>query len=181
MRIASQCSELEYLVLAMIANGVTSGYAMRKFMSRMWGSQWSTESGSIYRALRRLGEAGLVSESGRAGSPNRQRTEYGLTNQGELQLQTWLSQTPPYDDFAALHDPIRSRTQFLKLLEPDSRAQVVKGWVASSKSFVEGLKREAKTPERADDFEYLSLLNLIELAEARHNWLRQLYTQMKEK
>ncbi|MBX3118988.1 MAG: PadR family transcriptional regulator [Fimbriimonadaceae bacterium] len=163
----------------MIANGVTSGYAMRKFMGRMRGSQWSTESGSIYRALRRLGTAGLVRESGRAGSPNRQRTEYELTPDGKTEVSAWLSSTPLYDDFAALHDPIRARTQFLGLIERESRAVVVKSWVASSKSFVEGLKREVRTPADSEDFEHLSLLNLIELAEARHNWLRQLYAQLK--
>ncbi len=167
--------------MAMAANGVTSGYAMRKFMSRMRGNPWSTESGSIYRALRRLESSGLVRERGRAGSPNRQRTEYELTAEGQSALKDWLVENPSYDEFAALHDPIRTRTQFLTLLQTDSRAQVVKGWVASSKSFVEGLRKEAKASGNPDDFEYMALLNLIELAEARHNWLRQLYAQLKEK
>ena len=52
-------SELEYLILAMVGEGVNSGYAMRKRMNRMRGGRWSAESGSVYRVLRRLERDGL--------------------------------------------------------------------------------------------------------------------------
>ena len=121
------CSELEYLVLAMIARGVTSGYSMRRFLGRLRGVRWSAESGSVYRALKRLAASGLVRESRRAGSPNRQRTEYALNLDGAEALQEWLLQAPGLDDFCALDDPIRLRVHFLQLLCAEERIQVLRG------------------------------------------------------
>ena len=54
MPAAGPYSELEYLILAMVGEGVNSGYAMRKEMNRMRGGRWSAESGSVYRVRRRL-------------------------------------------------------------------------------------------------------------------------------
>jgi len=44
MASAGPYSELEYLILAMVGEGVNSGYAMRKEMNRMRGGRWSAES-----------------------------------------------------------------------------------------------------------------------------------------
>jgi DNA-binding PadR family transcriptional regulator len=65
-------SELEYLILAMVGEGVCSGYAMRKEMNRMRGGRWSAESGSVYRVLRRLERDALLRELRKAGAPNRE-------------------------------------------------------------------------------------------------------------
>lgn len=164
----------------MIAQGVSSGYAMRKHMGQMWGGRWSTESGSVYRALRRLAESGLVAEEGRAGNPNRQRTEYRLTARGEAILRNWLSDTPSIDDFSALNDPIRTRTHFLGLLGEAERLQVVRNWLNSSKVFLEDLRREAAShPLRERHLDRMALQNLIALAEARHDWLRKFFNELR--
>lgn len=180
MRFPAACSELENIVLAMIAEGVSSGYAMRKYMGQMWGGRWSTESGSVYRALRRLTESGLVVEEGRAGTPNRQRTEYRLTARGEAMLLNWLSDTPSVDDFGALNDPIRTRTHFLGLLGKTERLQVVRNWLNFSKVFLEDLRRDALSHAlRERHLDRLALQNLIALAEARHDWLRKVFNEMR--
>ncbi|HWD37374.1 MAG TPA: PadR family transcriptional regulator, partial [Fimbriimonas sp.] len=75
-------NELEYLILALMGEGVSSGYAIRKTMNRMRGGRWSTESGSVYRVIRRLEKDDLIHEVRKAGVPNRERTEYELTGQG---------------------------------------------------------------------------------------------------
>src|SRR5579875_2806828 len=106
-------SELEFLILAMVGNGTNSGYAMRKQMNSWRGGRWSSESGSVYRVLRRLEKDGLVREARRVGVPNRERTEYELTDNGGTVLQSWLTFTPDRAEFSYLVDPIRTRAYFI--------------------------------------------------------------------
>ena len=87
-------SELEYLILAMVGAGVNSGYAMRKELNRMKGGRWSAESGSVYRVIRRLEAHGMLREERRVGVPNRERTEYSITDQGKSLLNSWLTFPP---------------------------------------------------------------------------------------
>src|SRR5690348_498318 len=94
MATAGPYSELEYLILAMVGEGINSGYAMRKEMNRMRGGRWSAESGSVYRVLRRLEADSLVIEARRVGVPNRERTEYELSDKGQGLLNSWLTFPP---------------------------------------------------------------------------------------
>src|SRR5262249_51179080 len=105
-------SELEYLILAMVGDGVNSGYAMRKRMNHMRGGRWSAESGSVYRVLRRLEGDGLVTEARKVGVPNRERTEYELTPHGDSTLTSWLTFPPDRSELGFLVDPLRTRSYF---------------------------------------------------------------------
>lgn len=175
MRNGFDCSELESMVLAMLAEGVTSGYAMRKRMSKMWGGRWSTESGSIYRALKRLETGKLIFEAGKGGSPNRQRTEYALTEKGRQVAFGWLAETPLTDDFQTIADSIRARTYFLDLLDAPTRKKVVKTWIAQNREFSERLKSElSKNANEQNSMWHIAQANLLALAEARQDWLRKL-------
>src|ERR1051325_1186132 len=118
-------SELEYLILAMVGENVNSGYAMRKEMNRMRGGRWSAESGSVYRVLRRLEKDELVREARRVGVPNRERTEYELTEAGQSTLQSWLAFPPDRQEFGYLVDPIRTRAYYLPRLKPAEQLRVV--------------------------------------------------------
>src|SRR5690242_13450445 len=103
-------SELEYLILAMVGEGVNSGYAMRKEMNRMRGGRWSAESGSVYRVLRRLEADGLVSLARKVGVPNRERTEYELKRAGEALVNSWLTFPPDRSELRYFDEPIRTRS-----------------------------------------------------------------------
>lgn len=171
-------SELEFLILAMVGDGTSSGYAMRKQMTRMRGGRWSSESGSVYRVLRRLEKDGLVSEARRVGVPNRERTEYELTPGGDSVLQSWLTFPPDRQEFGYLVDPIRTRSYFITRLKPAEQARVVKSWIAESKAFVAELEREVEAvpggPLLAVGFS-----NLLYLAQARHEWLKKLLATIR--
>jgi DNA-binding PadR family transcriptional regulator len=171
-------SELEYLILAMVGEGINSGYAMRKEMNRMRGGRWSAESGSVYRVLRRLEKDGLLLEARRVGVPNRERTEYELTPHGEGLIHSWLTFPPDRTELAFLVDPIRTRTYFLSRLKPVEQARVVKSWLQESKQFVSDLQRdlEITTQNPVRDAAYN---NLLFLAQARHEWLKKLLSQIK--
>lgn len=171
-------SELEFLILAMVGNGTNSGYAMRKQMNSWRGSRWSSESGSVYRVLRRLEKDELVSEARRVGVPNRERTEYDLTAQGETVLLSWLTFPPDRAEFGYLVDPIRTRAYFLGRLKPAERIRVVKTWLSENKSLVTELERDLVDSPR-DPLTDVAFTNLIYHAEARQEWLKKLLVTIR--
>lgn len=174
-------SELEYLILAMVGEGVNSGYAMRKEMTRMRGGRWSAESGSVYRVLRRLEKDDLVKEARRVGVPNRERTEYELSSQGEAVLQSWLLFPPDRTELASIVDPIRTRTYFLGRLKTTDQIRVVKTWLQESKQFIQGLQNDVdKAAAHLDPARAMAYANLLYLAQARHEWLRKLLSVVRQ-
>lgn len=172
-------SELEYLILAMVGEGISSGYAMRKEMNRMRGGRWSAESGSVYRVLRRLEKDSLLNEARRVGVPNRERTEYELTPQGEALLHSWLTFPPDRSELAFLVDPIRTRSYFLARLKPNEQLRVVKTWLQESKQFVADLQRDLEASPTKDAIQNAGYYNLLYLAQARHEWLKKVLSQIK--
>jgi DNA-binding PadR family transcriptional regulator len=174
MSMTGPLSELEYLILAMVGDGTSSGYAMRKEMNRMRGGRWSSESGSVYRVLRRLQDANLVSEERRAGATNRERTEYVLTSQGTATLNAWLVFAPDRSEMVFLTDPIRTRAYFLGRLKRSDQIRVVKMWLIESKKLLAELERELSATAFGEPVRDLAYWNIYYLAEARHEWLRKL-------
>lgn len=168
-------SELENFVLAMIGAGVTSGYAMRKLMLRRPGSRWSAESGSIYRTLRRLQVQGLVMLRGKAGNPNRARSEYQLTELGETVVQHWLTSPPEQTELGHLADSMRTRGYFLELLPPEARVDVVATWLKQSDDYLKALRRSIEAEPMDTELRNMVVQNLLFLATARHEWLIRLH------
>ncbi|RYG46833.1 PadR family transcriptional regulator [bacterium] len=167
-------SELEYLVLALVADGRTSGYGIRKELNRTKGGRWSAESGSVYRVLRRLTLGGFVEETGRVGVPNRERTEYRLTKKGHQSLDKWLSAQPSREEFAFLVDPMRTRSYFLGRLATEERVSVVQRWIEESEVFCRELEKELSETAFGNRIQDAGYSNLLFLAKARHEWLKSL-------
>jgi DNA-binding PadR family transcriptional regulator len=163
----------------MVGEGVVSGYAMRKHMNRMRGGRWSAESGSVYRVLRRLERDSLLHEVGRVGVPNRERTEYELTPQGEALLHSWLTFPPDRTEFAFLVDPIRTRSYFITRLKPAEQSRVVKTWLHESKQFIADLSRDLEKLPVDSPVRNVAYMNLLMLAQARHEWLKKLLHEIK--
>jgi len=178
---AGPYSELEYLILAMVGENINSGYAMRKEMNRMRGGRWSAESGSVYRVLRRLEKDGLVLEARKVGVPNRERTEYELTPQGEALLTSWLTFPPDRTEMAFLVDPLRTRCYFLFRLKPSEQIRVVKSWLQESKIFIMDLQRDVDliTVKGTSGPKVVAYQNLLHLGQARHEWLKKLLNSLR--
>jgi len=172
-------NELEYMVLAMVGQGINSGYAMRRQMQSMRGGRWSAESGSVYRVLRRLQGDALVIPVRKVGVPNRERTEYELTSAGEVLVNKWLIDAPGRSDLESLLDALRTRAYFLVRLDPKKRGQTVKSWIAQNKRLIAELKSELDS-HKTNTPEAWVQENLLCLAKARQDWLRKLYTYVKE-
>jgi len=175
-------SELEYLILAMVGEEINSGYAMRKEMNRMRGGRWSAESGSVYRVLRRLEQDGLVKEARKVGVPNRERTEYELSAQGQALLNSWLTFPPDRIEMAFMVDPLRTRAYFLGRLKTADQLRTVKAWLLESKLFIHDLERDLQASSTVEDTtRHLAQQNLLFLAEARHEWLRKLMATLRNR
>jgi DNA-binding PadR family transcriptional regulator len=170
-------SELEFLILGMVAQGINSGYAMRLEMQRMRGGRWSAESGSVYRVLRRLEAGGFLKLVRKVGVPNRERTEYELTTLGQSAIQNWLVMPVPSDELELLFDPLRTRTVYLELLPPEQRLRAVRNWIHQNKRLIADL--EAETEGKPPSMKNLASSNVLQLARARQNWLTKMLGNLK--
>ncbi len=162
-------NELDFLVLALVARGVRSGYAMRVQMHRLRGLMWSAESGSVYRVLRRLTQGGLLTEIGQAGVKNRERTEYDITPAGRIALEAWLTGPITSEEVAMLSDPIRLRVTYFSLVDLATQRKALRTWLKQNAAFIEQIEQlmHGAEPSPAD-------ANILALARARHAWLKSL-------
>ena len=78
-----------YLVMAMIRDGVDTGYSIKQRIERVASLFWSASYGQIYPELRRLQAAGLI-EGTETRQGGRLRREYSLTKAGFEELRRWL-------------------------------------------------------------------------------------------
>ncbi|NKB86748.1 MAG: PadR family transcriptional regulator [Acidobacteria bacterium] len=76
---------LSYLVLLALADGPTHGYGIIKEVERRTDGRTRVEAGTLYAAIKRLREQGLLSPVGDA-SGSRRRRDYELTATGRKTL-----------------------------------------------------------------------------------------------
>ena len=83
-----------YMILALVRGGMTSGYAIRRFIEQQRMEVfWATTFAQIYPELAQLeGDGYLTHRDDPQG--NRQRRAYELTPSGEDALMSWLSEGP---------------------------------------------------------------------------------------
>jgi DNA-binding PadR family transcriptional regulator len=88
-----------YMILGLIRGGLTSGYALKRFIDQQRMSVfWATTFAQIYPELAQLEDSGYLShrEDPHGG---RRRSAYTLTGKGERALMSWLrrSRVPPME------------------------------------------------------------------------------------
>src|SRR5687767_15982696 len=74
------------LVLAILAEGDSYGYAIIKRVTELSGGHLQWTDGMLYPVLHRLERQGLVAAKWRASENGRQRKYYHITRQGHAQL-----------------------------------------------------------------------------------------------
>jgi transcriptional regulator len=77
---------LDMIVLAALAAGPAHGYAVIEQIKRKSGQAFDLPEGTIYPALHRLEQAGLLSSRWVTAESGRQRRVYALTRRGERSL-----------------------------------------------------------------------------------------------
>jgi PadR family transcriptional regulator, regulatory protein AphA len=119
----SPLNQTARIVLAMIAEGHNTGYAIKAEIERSTRLYWGASVGGIYPELRRLTEAGLVTVRN---NPRGEATRhhYELTSDGRAALHRWL--TDSGEPVLELRDEALLRLRFAGVLEPDEQLQVVR-------------------------------------------------------
>jgi transcriptional regulator len=77
---------LDMIVLAALADGPAHGYAVIQEIHRRSGGAFDLPEGTIYPALHRLEQSGLLNSRWTAGESGRQRRVYSLTRSGRRAL-----------------------------------------------------------------------------------------------
>ncbi|WP_260440149.1 PadR family transcriptional regulator [Cohnella lubricantis] len=108
-----------------LRRGITHGYGVHQELTAWRADTWtSVKPGSIYHALEKLESHGMIRavESGDAAKRGPARTEYTLTDEGRLELESILKAALKSNDFQQLAAGIAfmellPRRQVLTLLE----------------------------------------------------------------
>jgi len=77
---------LDMIVLAALASGPAHGYAVIQEIHRRSGGAFDLPEGTIYPALHRLEQSGLLSSRWTVADSGRQRRVYSLTRRGHRAL-----------------------------------------------------------------------------------------------
>lgn len=162
-------SELDCCILGVIwREGPMSGYGVRAHFAGSTTAAWSSSTGTVYPALRRLRDAGLL-EAGEPTGPRRQEL-LTVTARGEAVLREWLTEVPaPLGSPTA--DPIRTRVHFLAALEPEERRRTLANYRSATLAALEVLKASAPPRNEVERSEQLGTLGAAMELEARLAWL----------
>jgi PadR family transcriptional regulator, regulatory protein AphA len=111
------------VVLAMIAEGHNTGYAIKAEIERTTRLYWGASVGGIYPELRRLTAAGLVTVRD---NPRGETTRhhYELTREGSDALHRWL--TDPGEPILELRDEALLRLRFAGVLGPSEQLELLR-------------------------------------------------------
>jgi PadR family transcriptional regulator len=86
---------LELLVMKILRRGATHGFAITTYIQQSSDDTLRVEAGSLYPALHRMTEAGLLKAEWRASDAGRRARFYSLTVKGRRKLeadeQRWLT------------------------------------------------------------------------------------------
>ncbi len=159
--------------------GLLTPYRVRKHSEGSRNHAFSSSTGSIYPAVRRLERDGLLRS--RADARGQQaRSLLSITAMGQRALEAWL--TPPLGDeaFAVPNDPLRTRLYFLQCLKPAQRRRFLDG-------VIQGLEqRQPKLRAYADSFpargktliSNIVARGTLRAANARLGWLREVRREL---
>ena len=78
---------LELLVMKMLRRGATHGFAIATYIQQNTDEVLRVEAGSLYPALHRMTEAGLLKAEWRQSDAGRRARFYELTRKGRQQLE----------------------------------------------------------------------------------------------
>ncbi|CAH8717539.1 PadR family transcriptional regulator [Paenibacillus thiaminolyticus] len=105
---------LEYIILGLLMEGPMSGYDMKKTIDSSVGLFYRTSYGSLYPALKRLANKGLLSVAETEGGRNKK--EYTLLPAGDEQFVSWLAEPLPVS-----RNEVLLRIFFYDYLDEDTR------------------------------------------------------------
>lgn len=164
-------TELEACVLAVVwRQGPMSAYQVRREFERSPASSWRASTGSIYPLIKRLRTLGLV-DVNPVPHDGRKTALLLASKEGRAQVRSWLKGAPPWLADVA-EDPIRTRVQFLTLLDATTGSQVANEMLLATEAAIERL-REFMTTFEIRSLERLAHEGALVMLLARLGWLKR--------
>ena len=173
---------LEVAVLGLLNESPMHGYELRKRLATLLGTFRAFSYGSLYPTLRRLTEAGWLTEEpaldipdGRDGRPARSRRGkrvYRLTAEGKEHLAELLAEVGP-DAFD--EEGFGARLAFFSQTRSDIRLQILEGRRRRVQEEREGVASAlARTSERVDRYTRQLHEHGLESVDREVRWLSEL-------
>ena len=169
---------LEIAVLGLLNESPMHGYELRKRLSSLLGAFRAFSYGSLYPTLRRLSEAGWISEESPldASTPGarsrRGKRVYQLTAEGKEHLAQLLADVGPdaFDD-----EGFGARLAFFAQTRSDIRLQILEGRRRRVEEQRDGMKSSlARTGERLDRYTRELHEHGLESVDREVRWLNEL-------
>lgn len=164
-------TELDNCILGVVwREGPMTAYGVRSHFGRSTTTTWSSSTGTVYPAIRRLRAAGFLDAASPTGP--RKSELLSLTAKGLQALEKWLTNIEAQIG-ASTADPIRTRVHFLTALDPSSRKRVFGEFRAVTKSAISRLEKLAEEPATSAlaRSERLGTLGALAELRARLEWL----------
>jgi DNA-binding PadR family transcriptional regulator len=167
-------TDLEGAVLGVIGvKGPCTPYAVRKEFQESATPYWSGSSGTIYPVIDRLTNRKLIhvaslTEDGRGGK------RYVLTKRGERTLKDWLYPAAISQIVGTPPDPLRSRVEFLGLLDSEKRNGFLREVRLGLEEQLKNATKKCEEIHQLNDLDYLSIRGVILAAEARLTWITEI-------
>ncbi|HEY3738058.1 MAG TPA: PadR family transcriptional regulator [Jatrophihabitans sp.] len=171
---------LEIAILGLLNESPMHGYELRKRLSNLLGGFRAFSYGSLYPTLRRLSEAGWITEeeaieplaTGGAPRSRRGKRVYGLTADGKEHLAELLGQVGPeaFDD-----EGFGARLAFFGQTRSEIRLRILEGRRRKVEEKREGLRATlARTGERLDRYTWQLQEHGLESSDREVRWLTEL-------
>jgi DNA-binding PadR family transcriptional regulator len=170
---------LEIAVLGLLNESPMHGYELRKRLAESLGAFRAFSYGSLYPTLRRLSEAGWISEEAPMDSAGASATRsrrgkrvYRLTADGKEHLADLLAQVGPdaFDD-----DGFGARLAFFAQTRSDIRLQILEGRRRRVEERREGMRSAlARTGQRLDRYTRELQEHGLESVDREVRWLNEL-------
>jgi DNA-binding PadR family transcriptional regulator len=180
---AKRSDLLEMAMLGVLAEGPLHGYELRKRLVPVLGALRPISFGSMYPALRRLAERGLIDPGDPTPavesmapplSGRRSRVVYAITAEGKESFATWVNQAGPEaweDEAFAAHLAFFSKTQVRV------RVRILQGRRSRLEERIALLRESmAKGAQRVDTYTLALQQHGLEGAEREVRWLDELIT-----
>jgi DNA-binding PadR family transcriptional regulator len=172
---------LEIAVLGLLNESPMHGYELRKRLAVLLGAFRAFSYGSLYPTLRRLSEAGWITEEHDETAPatrsRRARRVYRLTADGKEHLAELLAEVGPeaFDD-----EGFGARLAFFAQTRSDVRLRILEGRRRRLEERREGMRAAlARTRERLDRYTLQLQEHGLESADREVRWLTELIENEK--
>jgi DNA-binding PadR family transcriptional regulator len=168
---------LEIAVLGLLNESPLHGYELRKRLSSLLGTFRAFSYGSLYPTLRRLSEAGWITEESPKEAPSGARSRrgkrvYQLTAEGKEHLAELLADVGPdaFDD-----DGFGARLAFFAQTRSDIRLQILEGRRRKVEEKRDGMRSAlSRTGARVDRYTRVLHEHGLESVDREVRWLTEL-------